>query len=130
MQVEVHGWDIHAVSAPGRRAPPVTPGRVTRWRTTAGAPPGRPGRAAARPHDTNAASTGRAPRQPLATIYGTGVYDILKNDGYGVAIVQNPTPRTVSTHLYQIFLKLTVTSRAGLRDALSAPARTSRNDSR
>ncbi len=103
------------------------------WR--AGVPPraprrAGPGRAAARPHDTNAASTGRAPRQPLATIYGTGVYDILKNDGYGVAIVQNPTPRTVSTHLYQIFLKLTVTSRAGLRDALSAPARTSRNDSR
>jgi hypothetical protein len=40
------------------------------------------------------------------------------------------SPRTVSTHLYQIFPKLNVTSRAGLRDALSAPARTSRNDSR
>jgi DNA-binding CsgD family transcriptional regulator len=33
------------------------------------------------------------------------------------------SPRTVSTHLYQIFPKLNVTSRAGLRDALSAPAR-------
>ena len=43
MQVEMHGWDIHAVSAPGRRAPPATPGRVVRWRTTAAAPPGRPG---------------------------------------------------------------------------------------
>ena len=40
------------------------------------------------------------------------------------------SPRTVSTHLYQIFPKLNVTSRAGLRDALSAAARTSRNDSR
>jgi pimeloyl-ACP methyl ester carboxylesterase len=40
------------------------------------------------------------------------------------------SPRTVSTHLYQIFPKLNVTSRAGLRDALSAPVRTSRNDSR
>ena len=58
MQVEVRGWDIHAVSAPGRRAPPATPGRVARWRTTAAAPAGQPGRAAARPHDTNAASTG------------------------------------------------------------------------
>ena len=74
MQVEVvHGWDIHAVSAPGRRAPPATPGRVVRWRITAAAPRGRPGRAAARPDDTNAASTGRAPRQPLAKIYGTGL---------------------------------------------------------
>jgi DNA-binding CsgD family transcriptional regulator len=34
------------------------------------------------------------------------------------------SPRTVSTHLYQIFPKLNVTTRAGLRDALSAPART------
>ena len=33
------------------------------------------------------------------------------------------SPRTVSTHLYQIFPKLNVTTRAGLRDALSAPAR-------
>jgi DNA-binding CsgD family transcriptional regulator len=33
------------------------------------------------------------------------------------------SPRTVSTHLYQIFPKLHVTTRAGLRDALSAPAR-------
>ena len=40
------------------------------------------------------------------------------------------SPRTVSTHLYQIFPKLNVTSRAGLRDALSAPAHTSGNDSR
>jgi DNA-binding CsgD family transcriptional regulator len=39
------------------------------------------------------------------------------------------SPRTVSTHLYQIFPKLNVTSRAGLRDALSAPAPSSRNDS-
>ena len=73
MQVEAHGWDIDAVSAPGRRAPPVTPGRVVRWRITASAPRGRPGRAAARPDDTNAASTGRAPRQPLAKIYRTGL---------------------------------------------------------
>jgi hypothetical protein len=72
MQVEAHGWDIHAVSAPGRRAPPVTPGRVVRWRIAAAAPRGRPGRAA-RPDDTNAASTRRAPRQPLAKIYGTGL---------------------------------------------------------
>ena len=33
----------------------------------------------------------------------------------------NLSPRTVSTHLYQIFPKLNVTTRAGLRDALSAP---------
>ena len=33
------------------------------------------------------------------------------------------SPRTVSTHLYQIFPKLHVTTRAGLRDALSAPSR-------
>ena len=33
------------------------------------------------------------------------------------------SPRTVSTHLYQIFPKLNVTTRAGLRDALSEPAR-------
>ena len=72
MQAEVHGWDIHAVSAPGRRAPPVTRGRVARWRITAAAPQGLPGRAAGRPDDTNAASTGRAPRQPLAKVYGTG----------------------------------------------------------
>jgi len=31
------------------------------------------------------------------------------------------SPRTVSTHLYQIFPKLNVTTRAGLRDALSTP---------
>jgi DNA-binding CsgD family transcriptional regulator len=30
------------------------------------------------------------------------------------------SPRTVSTHLYQVFPKLNVTTRAGLRDALSA----------
>jgi DNA-binding CsgD family transcriptional regulator len=35
------------------------------------------------------------------------------------------SPRTVSTHLYQIFPKLKVTTRAGLRDALSAPAQLS-----
>jgi DNA-binding CsgD family transcriptional regulator/cell division protein ZapA (FtsZ GTPase activity inhibitor) len=40
------------------------------------------------------------------------------------------SPRTVSTHLYQIFPKLNVTTRAGLRDALSALARTNRNGSR
>src|SRR5271157_6131103 len=40
------------------------------------------------------------------------------------------SPRTVSTYLYQIFPKLNFTSRAGLRDALSARARTSGNDSR
>jgi DNA-binding CsgD family transcriptional regulator len=34
----------------------------------------------------------------------------------------NLSPRTVSTHLYQIFPKLNVTTRAALRDALSAPA--------
>jgi DNA-binding CsgD family transcriptional regulator len=39
------------------------------------------------------------------------------------------SPRTVSTHLYQIFPKLNVTTRAGLRDALSALARTTRNGS-
>ena len=37
------------------------------------------------------------------------------------------SPRTVSTHLYQIFPKLNITTRAGLRDALSAPTRTSGN---
>ena len=57
MRLGVHGWDIHAVSAPGRRAPPVTRGQGVRWRITAAAPPGRPGPAAARPDDTNAAST-------------------------------------------------------------------------
>ena len=29
------------------------------------------------------------------------------------------SPRTVSTHLYRIFPKLGVTSRAGLRDAMN-----------
>ncbi|HEY0817087.1 MAG TPA: helix-turn-helix transcriptional regulator [Pseudonocardia sp.] len=33
------------------------------------------------------------------------------------------SPRTVSTHLYRIFPKLGVTSRAGLRDAMTGVAR-------
>ncbi len=40
------------------------------------------------------------------------------------------SPRTVSTHLYRVFPKLGITSRAGLRDALAAayPEHTSGQD--
>jgi DNA-binding NarL/FixJ family response regulator len=40
------------------------------------------------------------------------------------------SPRTVATHLYQLFPKLGVTSRAALRDALAAETAPAQNDSR
>ncbi|GAA3467380.1 helix-turn-helix transcriptional regulator [Nonomuraea roseola] len=39
------------------------------------------------------------------------------------------SPRTVANHLYQLFPKLGVASRAALRDALSTPGTLESNDS-
>ena len=71
MQPGVHGWDIHAVSAPGRRAPPVTPGRVARWRITTAAPPGPagPGSGAAERHQRGIHGPRTAPTPPAPLSY-------------------------------------------------------------
>ncbi|MFI0977723.1 AAA family ATPase [Streptomyces sp. NPDC021093] len=65
-------------------------------------------------HDTSTGPTSLTPQQrQIATLAAAG----LTNKQIGERLFLSP--RTVSTHLYQIFPKLGVTSRAALRDALA-----------
>ena len=58
---------------------------------------------------------GLAGKRAVSTGWTTGPGSDYKQIAAKLAL----SPRTVSTHLYRIFPKLGVTSRAGLRDAMN-----------
>ena len=107
-----HVWSAFPRNGPGRDALPLDPRQPVQWSCPLGRPSG------------TTANLLTPQQARIASLAARG----LTNKEIGREL--HLSPRTVSTHLYQIFPKLNVTSGAGLRDALSALARTSRNDSR